>query len=153
MFQSSLTERYMRNVCFLACQALQGVTLGGAILSQCLSHADGCSLSLPLLVTLVKRFHMQKQVYFLFDSCSRFIFCFCFHTCYHCTYCLTAAPDFCATGKLMCEHMPEELTASCSLPAFVWGGRCGLCITFLHSDSSVCSALCPRAGCDTRLNW
>lgn len=88
MFQSGLNERYMRNVCFLACKPFRlSLTLGGAILAplpfailpfaQCWSHADGCSLSLPLPVILVKRLHMQKQVYFLFDSCSGFVFCFC----------------------------------------------------------------------------
>lgn len=52
----------------------------------------------------------------------------------------------CSCGSYCVEHTPDELSPSCSLPTFVWGGRCGLCFTSLSFHSSLCSALTSTGG-------
>lgn len=142
-------------------QALLGATPGRAVLSRCLSHAYDCNCHCSAQVTLVKRFHIHKHVWFLFYICSGFVFCCCIFV--HATIAATAwwllLNSFChlQLWQLLCEHSPDELTTFCFLPAFVWGLRHGLCIAFMSFHSSVCSALHPLGRVprvwDTKLDW
>lgn len=126
--------------------ALLGATPGLAVLSQHLSHTYGCICHCAAQVTLVKRFHIQKHVWFLFYICSGFVFC---SSCIfiHATSAATALrfllTSFChwQLWQLLCEHTPDGLTASCFLPTVVWGWRHGLCFN-LYEFLLFCE-LCP----------
>lgn len=142
-------------MCFRACRkgcgkmllsdlwAILGATPGYVILSQHLSHAYACTCRCSAQVKLVKRFCFQKHTWFLFYICSGFVFCSCIFT--HAANAATAwwllLTSFChwQLWQLLCEHTPDELTASCFLPSIVWGWRHGLC--FISTSFALLCAL------------